>query len=219
MATYSSWADKKNSLIRKALTGSVFIASSTVSNLGAITTTGAAGLVSLPTGWKDLGYITKDGVGYGRETEQSEVTSFGSQVPTRIDQTSDVLSMTVTCQETKLLTLGLYIGADTSAVTATATTGETRIAKPEFAANFHYRVLGLFIDESEAGEIYMGRYFPYAKITERGEQTMSDGDDPVNYSLTFRAEPDPSSGIDAEWIFGGPGWLDLLDDMSITQAP
>jgi hypothetical protein len=83
MATYSSWADKKNSLIRKALTGSVFIASSTVSNLGAITTTGAAGLVSLPTGWKDLGYITKDGVGYGRETEQSEVTSFGSQVPTR----------------------------------------------------------------------------------------------------------------------------------------
>jgi hypothetical protein len=127
--------------------------------------------------------------------------------------------MTVTCQETKLLTLGLYIGADTSAVTATATTGETRIAKPEFAANFHYRVLGLFIDESEAGEIYMGRYFPYAKITERGEQTMSDGDDPVNYSLTFRAEPDPSSGIDAEWIFGGPGWLDLLDDMSITQAP
>jgi hypothetical protein len=213
MATYSTWADKKNSLIRKALTGSVFIASSTVTNLGSITTTSSAGLVSLPTGWKDLGYVTKDGVGYGRETNQSEVTSFGSQTPTRIDQTSDVLSMTVTAQETKLLTLGLYIGADTSGVTAAATTGET------FAANFHYRLLGLFVDESEAGEIYMGRYFPYAKITERGEQTMSDGDDPVNYSLTFRAEPDPSTGIDAEWIFGGPGWLDLLDDMSITQAP
>jgi hypothetical protein len=219
MATYATWADKKNSLIRKALTGSVFIASSTVSNLGSITTTSSASLVTLPTGWKDIGYVTKDGVGYGRETAQSEVTSFGSQVPTRIDQTSDVLSMTVTAQETKLLTLGLYIGADTSGVTAAATTGETRIAKPEFAANFHYRLLGLFVDETEAGEIYMGRYFPYAKITERGEQTMSDGDDPVNYSLTFRAEPDPSSGIDAEWIFGGPGWLDLLDDMSITQAP
>jgi hypothetical protein len=79
--------------------------------------------------------------------------------------------------------------------------------------------LGLFVEETEAGEIYMGRYFPYAKITERGEQTMSDGDDPVNYNLTFRAEPDPATGIDAEWIFGGPGWLDLLDDMSITQAP
>jgi hypothetical protein len=130
MATYSTWADKKNSLIRKALTGSVFIASSTVTNLGSITTTSSAGLVSLPTGWKDLGYVTKDGVGYGRETNQSEVTSFGSQTPTRIDQTSDVLSMTVTAQETKLLTLGLYIGADTSGVTAAATTGETRIAKP-----------------------------------------------------------------------------------------
>jgi hypothetical protein len=83
MATYSSWADKKNSLIRKALTGSVFIASSTVSTLGAITTTSSAGLVSLPTGWKDLGYVTKDGVGYGRETAQSEVTSFGSRVDLR----------------------------------------------------------------------------------------------------------------------------------------
>jgi hypothetical protein len=104
-------------------------------------------------------------------------------------------------------------------VTAAATTGETRIAKPAFAANFHYRLLGLFVDETEAGEIYMGRYFPYAKITERGEQTMSDGDDPVNYSLTFRAEPDPGyrhrCRVDLRW----PGWLDLLSDMSITQAP
>jgi len=218
MATYADWADKKNSLIRKALTGSVFIAPSTVTNLAAITSTSAAALVTLPTGWEDLGYVTKDGVGYGRETEQSEVTSFGAQTPTRIDQTSDVLSMTVTCQETKLATLGLYIGLDTSGVEAAFTTGEVRLAKPEFAANFHYRVLGLFVDEIEEGEIYMGRYFPYAKITERGEQTMADGDDPVNYNFTFRAEPDPATGIDAEWIFGGPGWLALLDDMSIDQA-
>lgn len=219
MATYADWAEKQNSLIRKALTGSVFIASSTVTNLAAITSTSAASLVTLPVGWEDLGYVTKDGVGYGRETEQSEVTSFGAQTPTRIDQTSDVLSMTVTAQETKLLSLGLYIGVDTTGIQAAATTGELRIAKPEFAANYHYRVLGLFIDETEAGEIYMGRYFPYAKITERGEQTMADGDDPVAYNLTFRAEPDPVTGVDAEWIFGGPGWLDLLTEMSITQAP
>lgn len=218
MPNYADLADKKTSLIRKALTGSVFIAAPSVANLASLTSGGSAALAALPTGWEDLGWVTKDGVGYGRETEQSEVTSFGSQQPTRTDQVSDLLSMTVTAQETKLLTLGLYIGVDTTGLEAAAVTGETRIAKPQFAANYHYRVLGLFIDEIEEGEIYMARYFPYAKITERGEQAMSDGDDPVTYNMTFRAEADPSTGVDAEWIFGGPGWLALLDEMGIDQA-
>lgn len=218
MPNYADLADKKSNLVRKSLTGSTFIAPSTVANLGAITSTAAATLVDLPTGWEDLGWVTKDGNGFGRETEQSEVAAFGSQTPVRTDQISDILSMTVTAIETKLLTLGLYIGVDTSGIEAAAVTGETRIAKPQYAANYHYRVLGLFVDEIEEGEIYMGRYFPYAKISERGEQTMADGDDPVSYPLTFRAEPDPVTGIDAEWIFGGPGWKALLASMKIDQA-
>lgn len=218
MPNYADLADKKNELIRKSLTGSVFIAPSSVANLASLTSGASAALVALPTGWEDLGWVTKDGVGYGRETAQSEVTSFGSQQPTRTDQTSDVLSMTVTAQETKLLTLGLYIGVDTTGIEAAAVTGELRIAKPNIAANYHYRVLGLFVDEVEEGEIYMARYFPYAKITERGEQNMSDGDDPVTYNLTFRAEEDSATGTDAEWIFAGPGWLAMLANMGVDQA-
>lgn len=218
MPNYADLADKKNELIRKALTGSVFIAPPSVANLASLTSGASSALVALPTGWQDLGWITKDGVGYGRETEQSEVTSFGSQQPTRTDQVSDVLSMTVTAQETKLLTLGLYIGVDTTGIQGAVTTGEVRIAKPNVAANYHYRVLGLFVDEIEEGEIYMARYFPYAKIIERGEQTMADGDDPVTYNLTFRAEEDSATGTDAEWIFGGPGWKALLADMGIPLA-
>lgn len=216
MPNYADLADKKNQLIRKSLTGSVFVANPSVADLASLTSGASSALVTLPAGWEDLGWVTKDGVGYGRETEQSEVTSFGSQQPTRTDQVSDVLSMTVTAQETKLLTLGLYIGVDTTGITADATTGEVRIAKPQFAANYHYRVLGLFVDEVEEGEIYMARYFPYAKIIERGEQTMADGDDPLTYSLTFRAEENAASGTDAEWIFGGPGWKALLTSMGIS---
>lgn len=218
MATYADLEDKKNQLIRKSLTGSVLIASTTVANLAALTSGAGSALVTLPTGWQDLGYVTKDGIGFGRETENSEVTSFGAQEPTRTDQVSDVLSMTVTAQETKLLTLGLYIGVDTTGIQAAATTGEVRIAKPSIAANFHYRVLALFVDEIEEGPVYMARYFPYAKIIERGEQTMTDGDDPVSYPLTFRAERDAATGVDAEWIFSGAGWLALLAGMGIPQA-
>jgi len=218
MTSYVDWEERTSSLIRKSLRGSAFIAPYATANLAALTTGSNASLVTLPTGYQDLGWVTKDGMGFGRETENSEVTSFGSSTPTRTDQTSDVLQMTVTAQETKLLTLGLYIGVNTANVTAAATTSEVRIAKPGVALNYHYRLLALFVDENEAGEIYMARYFPYAKVIERGEQNMSDGDDPVTYALTFRGEPDPTTGIDGEWIYGGPGWKSMITAMGITQA-
>ena len=217
MPTYVDWEERNSALIRKALRGSAFIAPYATADLTALTS-GTGELVALPSGYQDLGWVTKDGMGFGRETENSEVTSFGSSTPTRSDQTSDVLSMTVTAQETKLLSLGLYIGIDTTAVTATAGTGELRLAKPGVALNFHYRLLALFVDEIEAGEIYMARYFPYAKVLERGEQTMTDGDDPVTYNLTFRAEPDPVTGKDGEWIYAGPGWKSQLTAMGIEEA-
>lgn len=218
MATYADWQTRNTSLLRKALRGSAFIAPSATTDLVSLTSGSSAALVTLPTGYKDLGLVTKDGFGFPRETEQSEVTSFGFNTPTRTDQVSDVMSMTVTCQETKLLTLGLYIGIDTTSVTAAATTGELRIAKPSVALNYHYRLLQLAVDENESGEIYMARYFPYAKVIERGEQNVSDGDEPVAYNLTFRAEPDPVTGKDVEFIYGGPGWKAKLTAMGITQA-
>jgi hypothetical protein len=218
MATYADWEDRNTSLIRKALRGSALIAPYSTADLVSLTSGSSGALVSLPTGYKDLGLITKDGFGFPRETEQSEVTSFGYNTPTRTDQVSDVMSMTVTCQETKLITLGLYIGVDTTNLQAAATTGELRIAKPSTALNFHYRLLQLAVDENEAGEIYMARYFPYAKVIERGEQSVSDGDDPIQYNLTWRAEPDPVSGKDVEFIYGGPGWKSMLSSMGVTQA-
>jgi hypothetical protein len=218
MATYADWKSDNTSLIRKALRGSAFIAPTSTADLVSLTSGASSALVTLPTGYKGLGIVSKDGFGFPRETELSEVTSFGYNTPTRTDQISDVMSMTVTCQETTLLTLGLYIGVDTTGIEAAAVTGELRIAKPSTALNLHYRLLQLAVDENEAGEIYMARYFPYAKVVERGEQTISDGDDPVQYSLTFRAEPDPETGKDVEWLYSGPGWQDILTDMAITQA-
>jgi len=102
MTSYVDWEERTSSLIRKSLRGSAFIAPYATANLAALTTGSNASLVTLPTGYQDLGWVTKDGMGFGRETENSEVTSFGSSTPTRTDQTSDVLQMTVTAQETKL---------------------------------------------------------------------------------------------------------------------
>lgn len=215
---YSALREKQNELIRKARDGSVFIAPLSVASLTSLTTGASSDLVTLPTGWEDLGWISTDGASFSRETEQSDVSAFGSNEPVRSDITSDVVTMSVTAIETKLLTLGLYIGVDTTAVEAAATTGEVRISKPARSANYHYRVLGLFVDEVEEGEIYIARYMPRAKITERGEQVYTDGDDAIGYPLTFTGYEDSVVGSSHEWIFGGPGWKALLTKMGISTA-
>lgn len=215
---YSALEDKKTELIRKSRTGSVFIAPYASTAITAITTTGSD-LASLPTGYEDLGWTSTDGVSYGRATTASEVNSFGSVEPTRTDITKDVVTMQVTAQETKLLTMGLYTGTDTTGLTADHTTGEVYIDKPERPAVLHYRVLGLFLDESDDGEIYFARFFPKARITEFGEQKYDDGDgSSIIYQMTWTGFQDATYGTSHRWLWGGPGWAALLASMSITQA-
>lgn len=188
----------------------------------AVTTTTpgtAVDLADLPDGWEDLGWITSDGVTYGRTTDVSDVTSFGSVQPTRSDVTNDTITMSVVAQETKLLTLGLYTGADTSALHADPTSGEFSISKPDIPGFRYYRLLGIFVDRDDAGrEIYMARYIPRARITEWGEQQLNDGDDPVTYNMTFTGYEDSVAGYSHRWIFAGPGWQSLLTNMSIPTS-
>ncbi len=179
----------------------------------------ATDLAALPDGWEDLGWVTSDGVQFGRETEVSDVTSFGSVEPTRSDVTRDTITMQVSAQETKLLTLGLYTGANTAGLIATAGTSEFPTSKPNVPGFKYYRVLGLFVDRNDDGEeIYMGRYMPRARITEWGEQTFADGDDPITYQMTFTGFEDSTVGYSHRWIFGGPGWQSLVSSMGITQG-
>jgi hypothetical protein len=192
----------------------------TTPEVAVTTTTPGVGvdLAALPTGYDDLGWTSTDGVTYGRETEVSDVNSFGSVEPTRSDVTRDTITMAVTAQETALLTLGLYTGSDTSALTAAAGTGEFSISKPTIPGFRYYRVLGLFVDRDDNGrEIYIARYMPRARITEWSEQQFTDGDDPIQYGMTFTGYEDSDVGYSHRWIYGGPGWLALLSDMGIDQ--
>lgn len=214
---YSTLRDKKTELIRKARDGSVFVGPSSVAALTAITSGAGSALVTL-TGMEDVGWTTTDGVSYSRTTETSDVRSFGSVEPTRSDVTSDEITMSVSAQETKLLTLELYTGADLSASEAAVTTGEFQIAKPARPGFRYYRVLGLFVDDGDDGEIYLARYMPRARVTEFGEQQYNDADEAIIYPLTFTGYEDSILGFSHKWFFGGPGWEALLDEMSIDQA-
>ncbi len=215
---YATLRDKKTELIRKARDGSAFIAPTSVAAITTLTTGAGKDLTALASGYEDLGWTSTDGVSYSRETETSDVRSFGSVEPTRSDVTSDTMTMGVTAQETKLLTLQLYTGADLSTLEAAVTTGEVQIEKPARPGFRYYRVLGLFVDDTDAGELYVARFMPRARVTEFGEQQFTDGEDPISYPLTFTGYEDSTLGYSHKWFFGGPGWYALLDEMNIEIA-
>ena len=229
MPNYEALKNKQTELIRKSLDGSAFLANVTADAIANLTqyTAASAGppavpesidLAPLPTGYDDLGWLTNDGMQFSRDVSSSEVTSFGSVSPTRTDITADTTTLTVTAQETKLLTIGLATGADLSATEAAFQTGEVSVAKPVRPKSKHYRVLTLAVDQGDAGEIYVARFLPRAKVTSYAEQSFGGGDDPITWGVTFTGEEDSDLGYSERWIFGGAGWNALVADMGFTQA-
>lgn len=221
MVSFDSLQDVKTELIRKALTGAVFVAPATAASLGSALTVVAGSvhdLVALPDDYEDLGYTTDAGAVFNTETTSSDVTSWQSTTPTRSDTTSETSTLQVVAQETKLVTLGLYTGALTAGIEAAATTGDVIIKKPQRPSSRFYRVFSLAKDENEFGDIFIGRYLPRAKVTGRGGQAFDKSDNAISYDVTFTGFFDSAYGTAESFLFGGPGWLALLDEMGIEQA-
>lgn len=224
MADYEALKNKQTELIRKALDGSVFVADITAAPIAALTqATGVdpntvIDLAPLPPEYDDLGWLTNDGSQFSRDVTSSDTTSFGSVTPTRTDITADTTTMTVSAQETKLLTIGMATGADLAGITPDAATGEVSIAKPSRPKAKHYRVLSLAVDQGDAGEIYLARFLPRAKVSGYAEQAFGGGDDPILWGVTLTGEEDSTLGYSERWIFGGAGWNALLVQMGFAAA-
>lgn len=221
--SFADLREKKNELIRKATDGSLFIAAGDALAITALTTYAVGppvviDLKPLPVGWEDVGWVTSDGFGTSRDVTNSEITSFGSVAPTRTDVVSDTTTLTGTMQETKLLTIGLATGADLAAITADANSGEVHVKKPTRPRAKNYRGLLVAVDENAAGEIWIARYFPRLKVTNFTEQNYSSGDEAIVWGVTYTAEEDSTYGSSEGWLFGGPGWKSILDEMGIPNA-
>lgn len=215
--TYDAIKNLQSSLIRKALAGSVFMGDDSVAAPTALTTGATSGLAPLPDGYEDLGYVTKDdGLSWTRDTEVSEVTSWGVNEPTRRDINSDVTNLAFTAQETKAATLGLYYNVDVGAIVPDAITGEVAFSQPTRPATRYMRIFALFVDGAGTDTIYVARFLPRAMLSSVDDQTWSDGDDPVGFPCTLTATPDEDLGYSVRHFFGGPGWKTRLADMGFA---
>jgi hypothetical protein len=216
-ASYDALMGKKQQLIRKARKGSVFVAPTTADHVENLTDTTDSLLKPLPAGYRDLGWMTDDGAQFSSNIDTSDTTSWGSITPTRTDINNESSELQVACQETNLMTIGLYVGVATSGITAGAN-GEVKILKPLQPMKQSYHVLSLAVDENPDGEIYIARYWPNAEVTDKDDTAMSSGDDPQLWPVTLSARPDSEEGYSEAWLFGGPGWLAICEDMGITVA-
>lgn len=220
MPTFAALQKVQSELIRKAKSGSAFIAPVTATAISETFVTGAtSALAALPTGYEDLGWLSNDGMSFSRDVSTADVTSFGSVSPTRSDVTSDTSTVTVTCQETKLQTIGLATGADlTSIKTPTASTGAVMVRKPIAPTSKFYRLFCISKDDGDAGDIYIARFFPRAKVTSFSEQAFGGGDDPISWGVTMTGYPDSTLGFTEAWLFGGPGWKALAVQMGFDAV-
>ena len=219
MSTFADIATKQEELIRKALDGSVFKADLSAPHVDAATLFGPDGsLAMLPTGYEDAGLLNDDGMAWSRSVSTADTTAFGRTSPVRTDVTADTDTLAITAIETKKGTIEMGTGATLSAGSRSATNGSLEIKKPPRPSPRMFHWLGISVDETDMGEIYVCRYFPRGKITAYGDQAYS-GANAIGWNVTVTGENDSDWGSPSSWIFGGPGWNALLVKMGFTAFP
>lgn len=211
---FSTIEDRKAELVRKALEGSVFVAPMSAPTVTTLTTGAASDLTPLPAGYGDLGWLSEDGIGFGRDVTTSDIPAFGSQQPVRSDITADTTTLTCTALEIRATVLQVETGASLATLAPNVSTGEVSLAKPSRPLSPYWRVLAIAVDTDDEGrEIYIARHLPRAKVTSFGDKSWTSGDQAIQTGLTFTAYVDSTLGYSDKMFFGGPGWKALNDAM------
>lgn len=205
-------------LIRKALGGFIMVAPMEVEMPENIMADAEGNLIDFKAaGFEPVGWLTKgDGINFSRETETSEVESFGAQEPTRIDITKDTNSAAFTCQETNRQVMELFYGKDLSELTMDEN-GEFAFTPDNSPETIYRRVIYIAKDGNGPNAKFIAKKMPRAMVSETGEQSWS-SENELSYGLTMRASMDGELGYAVEHRFGGPGFLKLAEDMGIPLA-
>lgn len=225
MPDFDALKNRKLDLIRKALDGGVFVAKLSDPPITNLTTYTAATttapekieLTALPSGWKGIGALTDDGATHAREIATSDVSTFGETSPSRTDVTADTTRLSFVAQETNLLSIGMYTGADTAGIVPAAGSGEVSIEQPILPTPRKYRALSVAVDKTPAGDIFVARYLPKAQAGTPTDQGYTK-DGVLQWGVTLIGQKDDTVGYSVRYLFGGAGWKALLTSMGFPAA-
>lgn len=154
---------------RVALTGAISVAP-----VGTTAPTDADTALAAP--WKDLGYVTEDGVTETRDRSSDTLRAWQNADLLREVITEADLSFQFVLAETKAETVGLYYGAtvgtDGSIIIVPSATGGRQA----------------FVIDAVDGDNFIRCFIPEGEITEVGDQVLSHGEI-VGYDVTVKAYP------------------------------
>ena len=216
MADFASISNLDQSLVRKALTGSLFVAPETAAAVTATTLFGVDGSINtLPDGYMDGGITTDDGLRFARAQETEDITGWQYLEPVRSDRTSDSESIAVDFLQTSRLTIELFTGADLSGVTLT--NGALSIQKPALPTDRYYRLLAIAVDNVQGEEFYVVKHYPRCKVTTWSDQAFAKAG-ALTWGVTFTSYVDPVLEYSKDEMYGGPGLALLAEAMGLTAA-
>jgi hypothetical protein len=208
-------------LIRKGLTGGVFIAPYTAAAISAsnlFDPTSGALVNPLPSGYRDLGFLSTAGAVFARSAKTTDIDSWQSDTPTRTDVTSDTSTLTIVPQETNQSTLSAYLGIQAGSVLTPAANGTFSYQRPAVPTPTYWRVLALGVDETTYGEVVVARFFPRALVTAYASQAFANASDPIEWGVTITAYLDSVLGTPEIYLFGGEGQPALQSDMGWNRT-
>ena len=203
---FSDFQNLHTSAKRKAKTGAVLLAPMSASLPTAITTGATPALVTKPTGFNGLGWVTDDGATISRSVTTTDITGWQSTSPLRSDVTEDTETIAVTFHELNAWVISAYYGVDIAALVPNATTGEVSWAKPELPAQGFSRMLILTRDTGDSGEYLIAELFPRVTVSDFDDLSYSKSDDGLTYGLTFTSLVDSTAGYAKKTFLAGVGF-------------
>jgi hypothetical protein len=139
---------------------------------------------ALPAAWKDMGYISQDGMTAAVDENRQSWTPWGALSPIRTQVTSSTKTFAITCWETNKTVMSLYykvpetdLAPDTGGIIKFA---EQDKPSPDRRA-FCFDVL-------DGATNLLRIYIPLGEVTEKGD-TVYKSDDLVGYPITISAYP------------------------------
>lgn len=190
--------------IRKALAGAVFVKRWAEGDAPITQVYTTAGGLIIPTGYTDVGVLSKSSAAkFARDTNTSDVESWGYAQPTRRDITSDVTTVQFTMQESKRQVFELHGGMDLSAVVPDVD-GNIVIDKPNRPQSIDWRVFVLAKDGDGADAIYWLDWLPMAQVTAMEDVENSESAERA-YTVTMTGYEDPAVRTAHRQVWGGPG--------------
>lgn len=210
---------RKDELIRKGLSGGVFIApygSAAISLTNLFDPTTGALQNPLPSGYRDLGFLSSAGAVFARSVKTTDIASWQSDSPTRTDITSDTTTLTIEPQETNQGTISLYLALSTPPTPGS--NGAFSVTRPAVEIPNYWRVLALAVDNNAYGEIVYARFLPRALVTAYASQAMANASDPIEYGVTITGYLDSVLGSPEIYFWGGEGLPSLQVDMGFGRT-